>query len=130
MNITSAATVGAPYLSVYVGTKGFISAFTRALNAEMRAEGKNIEVIGIQVGNVLSGSNNVETNFFTPTSRRMARSALARVGCGRMVVAAYWPHWLQLIVFDIFHEKIAQGWIIAKLKPRKDDAYGEKNHAE
>jgi short-subunit dehydrogenase len=130
MNISSLAAIGAPYLCVYVGSKGFIEAFTRGLKTEIRAEAENVEVIGIRTGNVLSGSNKVRTSFFTPTSRVMARAALARVGCGQTLIAAYWPHWLQLVPFNIFPEKIIQTWLIQELKLRKKNADLEKDHEE
>jgi len=84
MNISSVATVGMPYLSIYVGTKGLINTFTKALNSEMRAEGKNVEVIGILGGKIVSASNNVQTNFFTPTSREMARAARPESAAGEL----------------------------------------------
>lgn len=107
MNISSNATIGLPYLSVYGGSKGYIDSFTRALSAEMSAEGKDVEVMGIQVGSVQSSGNDVAGGFFIPTSRRMAKAALERVGCGRMMVSAFWPHALQVGLAEMLPE----GWL-------------------
>ena len=107
MNISSGATIGLPYLSVYGGSKGYIDTLTRALSAEMRAEGKDVEVMGIRVGSVQSQGNDVESGFFIPTSRRMAKAALDRVGCGRMMVCAFWPHALQVRLAEMLPE----GWL-------------------
>ncbi|KAF4624902.1 hypothetical protein G7Y89_g13268 [Cudoniella acicularis] len=40
LNIGSMASIGMPYLAVYSGTKSYMEVFSKALDAEMRAEGK------------------------------------------------------------------------------------------
>jgi short-subunit dehydrogenase len=119
MNLSSTSALGLPYLSVYSGSKGYIESFTKALNTEMKAEGKDIDVIGIKVGSVQSAGNDVQLGFFIPTSRQMASASLNRVGCGRALISAYWPHFLQTLGFEIIHEKVMQAVVIDALKKRK-----------
>ena len=119
MNISSIAALGLPYLDVYAGAKGYIDSFTRALGAEMVAEGKQIEVLGIQVGSVRSAGNDVDEGFFIPTSRQLAKAALEKVGCGRLVLCAFWPHALQLGLAKMLPEKWMQGFSIRTIKGLK-----------
>ncbi len=119
MNISSIAALGLPYLDVYAGAKGYIDSFTRALGAEMVAEGKKVEVLGIQVGSVRSAGNDVDEGFFIPTSRQLAKAALERVGCGRLVLCAFWPHALQLGLAEMLPEKWMQSVSIRTIKGLK-----------
>lgn len=119
MNISSIAALGLPYLDVYAGAKGYIDSFTRALGAEMVAEGKQVEVLGIQVGSVRSAGNDVDEGFFIPTSRQLAKAALERVGCGRLVLCAFWPHALQLGLAEMLPEKWMQSVSIRTIKGLK-----------
>jgi 17beta-estradiol 17-dehydrogenase / very-long-chain 3-oxoacyl-CoA reductase len=109
LNISSAASLGLAYLAPYSGSKGFVQSFTSALKAEFLLANKNVDAIGIIVGNVRSNGNKVDLNFFTPTSRTMAKAALDRVGCGKAVVIGYWPHWLQLLSADFLPESTMRG---------------------
>ena len=119
MNISSNVVLGFPYLDVYSGSKGYIDAFTRALSAEMVAEGKQVEVLGIRVSAVRSAGNNSREGLFIPTSRRMAEVALERVGCGRVLLCAFWPHALQLGLMEMLPEKVVQWVSVSTIKGLK-----------
>jgi len=124
LNISSIAALGLPYLAVYGGSKGYLDSFTRALSAEMSVEGKQVEVMGIRVGSVQSTGNDVEQGFFIPSSRRMAKAALERVGCGRVMLCAFWPHALQVGVAEMLPERWLQRgniWTIRALKVLKEE---------
>ncbi|GAB7349444.1 hypothetical protein MBLNU459_g8550t1 [Dothideomycetes sp. NU459] len=96
MNVSSMAGVmGVPYLTVYSCSKAFNYCFSQALKAELAAEGHDIEVLGIIVGNVISNSNKVHRAGFTCTSSQLASEALARVGSGDSNVWAWYRHALQ-----------------------------------
>ncbi|KAF2223768.1 hypothetical protein BDZ85DRAFT_175629, partial [Elsinoe ampelina] len=85
LNVGSAAgEVGIPYLSTYCGSKAFNLRWSQALAAEMVvAQGHDgVEVLGVLVGNVMSGSNKIGDGFFTCDSRTMAEEALGKVGWG------------------------------------------------
>jgi short-subunit dehydrogenase len=111
LNISSFASYGMPYISVYSGTKGFVDSFTRALEAEMKAEGSGVEVLGLRVGQVRSaGLDYVKSGLFVPESRTMAAAGLDRVGCGRPVVTGYFWHWLQGLSLGIMPR-----WLMMKI---------------
>ncbi|PSN69568.1 short chain dehydrogenase [Corynespora cassiicola Philippines] len=96
MNIGSVTSeVPCAYGSVYSGTKAYIKAWSRSLSLEVKGEGHNVEVMGILVGSVSSGSQPAPITFFCPTSRCMARYSLDKVGCGKDVLWGYWPHHLE-----------------------------------
>lgn len=118
MNLSSAAATGVPYTPVYGGAKGFIESFTKCVNTEMVMRKKDVEVLGIKLSNVKSATNNVAVGFRSPTSRRMARAALGRVGCGKVVVWGYWPHALQGMIIDFLHERIFQKAVIGAMAKR------------
>ena len=62
----------------------------------MRLERRNIEVLGILVGNTSTpGRHGIPTSLTVPTARVMAASALKRVECGRDAVPGYFLHALQ-----------------------------------
>jgi 17beta-estradiol 17-dehydrogenase / very-long-chain 3-oxoacyl-CoA reductase len=96
MNIGSVCgEVPSPYASVYAGAKAYNKAWSRSLSLEMKAEGHAVEVMNILVGEVSSGSQPQDLNLFCPSSRRMAKDSLDKVGCGKDVVWGHWPHHLQ-----------------------------------
>ena len=89
-----------PYATVYSGAKAYNMAWSRSLKAEMSAEKKDVEVIGILVGETQSGHEKRELSFFVPSSRTLACSALDKVGCGRAIVTSFTPHALQKTFVD------------------------------
>jgi 17beta-estradiol 17-dehydrogenase / very-long-chain 3-oxoacyl-CoA reductase len=117
LNIGSISDSGMPWLSVYSSTKAYMHAFTRALYFELKAYNHKIEVLGIQTGSVQSQQNQADTSFFVPSSRVMARSALARVGCGRATATGYFPHSLQGFFFSILPDWAMERIAVAYLKP-------------
>lgn len=125
INIGSAAWAGFPYMTVYSGAKGFNMAWGRALQMELNAEGQNISVMGVVVGNVQSATNKSVGNLFTPTSRVMAKAVLDRVGCGKPVVIAYLPHALQLSPLGWLPEVIVQRFITAAIKSHPNSHVGK-----
>ncbi|KAF2166702.1 hypothetical protein M409DRAFT_66318 [Zasmidium cellare ATCC 36951] len=95
MNIGSfVSELPAPYISVFGGAKAFGKAWSRSLHFEMLTEGHDVEVLQVQVGMVSTPNEPRPENIFVPNARRMAQSALDKVGCGRSVVFGYWPHQL------------------------------------
>ncbi len=98
-----------PYLAVYSATKAALMAWSANLAAEMRLERREIEVLGILVGNTSTpGRHGIPTSFTIPTARVMAASALKRVGCGRDAVPGYFPHALQQASLALI-----PGWLAA-----------------
>ncbi|KAJ7713352.1 hypothetical protein B0H14DRAFT_3016548 [Mycena olivaceomarginata] len=81
-----------PWVTVYAGSKAFNMSWSRSLGVELRAEGKDVEVMGLVVGEVQSGGHPGPVGLVMCSSRTLARSALDKVGCGRHTVAPWWRH--------------------------------------
>lgn len=117
MNISSAAALGLPYLSVYSASKAYIDSWTRSLKVELRSLGHDVETLGIVVGAVntprASVANKTSDSFFNPSPRVMASSALDRVGCGKAVLAGYFPHALLVVGMALMPEWMAD-WVLEK----------------
>ncbi|ODM16247.1 hypothetical protein SI65_08246 [Aspergillus cristatus] len=100
LNISSIAAYGMPFVPVYSGTKGFVESFSRALDAEVKARGQDVEVLAIRVGSVRSQSNDVDVGLLVPDSRTMAAASLERVGCGLPLIFGYWGHAIAGVSLD------------------------------
>ncbi|KAJ5948307.1 hypothetical protein N7466_001322 [Penicillium verhagenii] len=116
LNVSSISSFGMPYLSVYAASKGFVNTFTRALEAEAHAEGQNFDVLGLLVGQVRTASFGVKRSLFVPDGRGLASAALNRVGCGQVMVWAYFWHWLQGISFDVLPRSLLMKITADKIK--------------
>lgn len=125
MTMGSMADAGMPYLDVYAASKSFDLVFSRALRRELRAEGSNVEVLGIMTGEVTDVEwDRTERSLFRPASREFARAALERVGCGVDVVAPWWTHGLTWGCLDflpawVFDRAVVYGAISSKEKAAK-----------
>ncbi|KAL2358652.1 putative short chain dehydrogenase/reductase [Cryomyces antarcticus] len=97
-----------PYGVIYSGAKAYVSAFSGALRAEMRAEKKDVEVLTVQVGMTSTGTNKVPVNFMTPSARTLARGALQRVGCGQPIAFGHWPHHFTSFVMNLLPAPILE----------------------
>ena len=98
MNISSiAAVLPTPFGTIYNGAKAYLVHWSHSLGVEMSASKRNVEVILIEVGTVLTTGNPTvtTTGLFTPTARDMARNTLQKAGCGKWKVVGYWAHALQ-----------------------------------
>ncbi|KAL8697387.1 MAG: hypothetical protein Q9224_002344 [Gallowayella concinna] len=99
LNIGSLAAVGSPYAAVYGAAKAFNHSWSKGLQAELQAEGRDFEVLGIIVGAVTDVSHRKEAaSLLTPNSQTMAKALLQKVGCGRVEVVGYWRHAVQLFL--------------------------------
>lgn len=126
LNIGSGASEFAtPYASVYSAVKAYNLAWSRSLSAEMKLEGRDIEVLGLLIGMVATSRTKRPTTFFMPTPRRMAQSCLDVVGCGRSIVWPYWPHLLQFAPILAMPE-----WLLEKLLGGLMIAERDKHQAE
>lgn len=106
LNVSSVSAVGMPYISVYASTKGFVDTFTKALEAECKAEKRKVEVLGLRVGQVKTAGFDVQAGLFVPNARTLASAGLNRVGCGRVIVWAYFWHWLQGLSVDLLPRSV------------------------
>jgi 17beta-estradiol 17-dehydrogenase / very-long-chain 3-oxoacyl-CoA reductase len=122
MNISSASERGLPYLSVYSATKSYVTAFSKALAAEMKTEKRNVEVLAIIVGSVQVTTNDLPLSIFHPSAETFARAAMERVGCGRTSVCGYLPHALQVSSMAFIPEWLATKLVIETMRARKQAA--------
>lgn len=129
INVSSAASYGMPWLSVYSGSKAYVDSFSHALHAELTAEKTSVEVLALRVGNVQSQSNRSAASFFTPDARTMARAGLNRVGCGRILVWGYWPHVLQGLFMILVPRSLMVTLIAQRLQAMRRDGSLERKNA-
>lgn len=109
INIGSFADEGIPYLPTYGPTKSFLMTSSKELAREVKCEGRDVEVLGLRVGLVSgTGLNKKPASFFEPDAADFVKAALARVGCGRTVIGAYWPHALQSGLVNMVPEFIKE----------------------
>jgi 17beta-estradiol 17-dehydrogenase / very-long-chain 3-oxoacyl-CoA reductase len=120
LNVGSiAGDIPTAYATVYSGAKAYNMAWSRSLKAEMVAEDKDVEVLGILVGTTQSGHEKRETSFFVPSSRRLACAALDKVGCGRAIVTAFPPHAMQKTFVNLMPPSLLERMVIKVAKEEK-----------
>lgn len=120
MYIGSAAAIQPlPYLCVYSASKAFLMRFASSLRLEACGEGWDVEVMGVLVGNTTSAGNTHHMVGTTASSELIARTSLAKVGCGRALVWAWWVHALQEAVLGALPEALLAPGVIDMMKVRK-----------
>ncbi|KAJ5648920.1 uncharacterized protein N7484_002643 [Penicillium longicatenatum] len=127
LNVSSISAMGMPYISVYSASKGFVDTLTRALEAEVYAEGRNVDIMGLRVGQVRTAGFGVTRGLFIPNGRTLASAALNRVGCGQVIVWAYFWHWVQGLSVDLLPRSMMMKITTMKIKSLKQlEHRGEK----
>jgi 17beta-estradiol 17-dehydrogenase / very-long-chain 3-oxoacyl-CoA reductase len=117
INIGSMAQEGLPWLTVYSGAKAFVKSWSAALAREMKAEKRNVEVLGIVPVSVTNVSFRKEVpTLALPDARVFARAGLQKVGCGRNVVAGYWMHGIMEEVMSWLPESLLLNTMIDSIK--------------
>ncbi|PIB00931.1 Very-long-chain 3-oxoacyl-CoA reductase [Cercospora beticola] len=120
LNLSSVtANFGIPYLSIYSAAKGYNQSFSRCLTAEMKAEGVDVEVIGLVVSAVATDHYTRPQSMFVPNSRKFAQAALGVVGCGRTIVVPYWGHRVQSWLLELMPTKIKESLMVDAGKTEK-----------
>lgn len=125
INISSvAAVMSTPYLALYSASKAYNISFSRNLSAELKAEGKDIEVLGIIVGDTVTpgGRPGRTVGIIRPSSRTLAKSALQKVGCGRENVPGYLVHALQVSGLSFLPEFLTAFIVAKEMRKAKQDA--------
>jgi hypothetical protein len=79
MNVGSAGDKGAPWISTYVGCEPFLKAWTTSISLahEMKAERRDVEVIGVTLIETLKASyrKKLDPTLDKPDSKTIARAA-------------------------------------------------------
>jgi 17beta-estradiol 17-dehydrogenase / very-long-chain 3-oxoacyl-CoA reductase len=113
LNVGSSAEMGSPWLSAYSGSKAFLSSWSKALAAEMKAEGLGVEVLCFKVSEVNTAGSPAKEGPTVMAARPYAKMALDRVGCGIRCVS---PYWLPAILRG-FAESLPD-WMLEKMMIR------------
>lgn len=98
LNIGSMSDNGLPMLGAYCPNKAHNLKVSQVLAREIAMQGRqsDIEVLLVRVGEVCGTVYNKSApSLFQPDAATMARTTLARVGCGKVVVEGYFWHALQ-----------------------------------
>ena len=119
LNLSSGGRVGLPYQVMYAASKGFVASFSAGLAREMKTLGWPVEVLAITPGNVRTGSHKPPLGWGTPDARTFAAAALGCVGCGRLVVAGYWRHALQVFILEVMPEGMRQTVLSTEMTLKK-----------
>ncbi|KAK1752799.1 putative short chain dehydrogenase protein [Echria macrotheca] len=100
--VGSMADFGFPLLASYGASKSYLNVFAKALGREMRLTRPNIETIYLRLSSTTGVSHTWgPPSLFKPHSTTMAKAALARIGCGRPVIAPYWPHAILSVITEL-----------------------------
>lgn len=127
LNVGSFAENGLPMVAAYAASKTFVGTLGRIIPNELGLLGRrgDVEVLNVRVGETtLTSINSDPVSLFEPAAGTVARAALARVGCGRPAVVAYFPHALQQAVMDLLprsvREKVFQDVIRTRWMAEQD----------
>lgn len=118
------SSTGMPLASIYAGSKAFLLSWSASMKLEMEMTHQPIEFLFIQTGLVKSGAEpRRKPGFFIASSRGFAATALDRVGCGKRLVWAWWPHmvfeWFEILPESFFNWSIKMA-IASKLKEEEE----------
>lgn len=120
LNISSVTEIiPSPWVAVYSGGKGFVSAFTRSLRAELRADGKDVDVMSQPVARVVTpGARKTERDLAldTVSPQAIVRASLNRVGCGYAVATPYWFHQVQLTFMSLLPERVGEWFVTGHVR--------------
>ncbi|KAF3242003.1 hypothetical protein TWF192_008777 [Orbilia oligospora] len=96
INVGSTSAYGLPWVQLYSAAKGYLNSLSIALNAEMYATGRDIEVMAVTPGSVAGTPGfKYAVGAFLPDTKTIARSILDRIGSGQTVVSPYWVQGIQ-----------------------------------
>lgn len=106
VNMSSAAGVStSPLLSGYSGAKGFVTAFSKSLNAELKGKGIHVQCqVPLFVATKLAKIR--KSSLMVPSPAGYARAAVAAIGYDT-VISPYWSHMLEMYVLHALPDFIA-----------------------
>lgn len=111
---------GFPYLATYSGSKAYNHAFSESLFSEFKAEGTDIEVLGILVASAVSGGNKTDKDAVTCDSREMADFSLGRVGCGLPTAFGWWRHGVVYSILKSLPDAVLEGVFTGAMRGRRE----------
>lgn len=109
INIGTIADIGMPLFPAYGPAKASLMASTAELIMEQYYMKRDIEVIMMRVGQVANtGTIVAPPSFLAPDAPTWVKSALARVGCGKIHLFPYAPHAIQAAILQGLPEFMAR----------------------
>ncbi|KAK6343086.1 hypothetical protein TWF718_008460 [Orbilia javanica] len=121
INVGSTSAYGLPWVQLYSGAKGYLNSLSIALNAEMYATGRDIEVIAVTPGSVAGTPGfKYAAGPFLPDTKTIARSILDRIGSGQTVVSPYWVQGLQELIFSFPGPQMYKKMVANVMRGMKD----------
>ena len=127
INTGSLPDIGMLNSGSYAASKTYLAKITETVSREMDLQGREIEVFCVRVGNVWGTNQTLvrSQDIFAPDASTMAKAVLARVGCGKRSIAAYWGHALLLETINAL-PGFAVEYGLASLARAWDDSAGDK----
>ncbi len=92
------------------------------LRLESRLEGRDIEVLGIDVMGV-TGTDTIKTepDLMTPHATSYAKALIRSIGCGYPRVAPYLPHAMFFWVLDILPSMLRDRLLVNLMRTMRQD---------
>ena len=106
---------------MYAACKAYNHVFSAALRNEMLATGRQVEVVGVIVGNVESSTNDAKPDFMTLTSEQMADDVLRRVGCGQTdALVGSWRQQVTQLALNLLPRPLVWRILRSAMQARRD----------
>ncbi|VUC32481.1 unnamed protein product [Clonostachys rosea] len=123
INMGSLAAEGFPLFPSYGPAKAFLMASTVELRLENRIEGRDIEVLGIDVAGV-TGTDTIQDkpNLMLPDAPTYAKYVVRSIGCGHARVAPYLPQAIFLWVIRSLPSWLGDSVKASMLKGMREEA--------
>lgn len=123
INVGSLSELAMPYIAVYSATKAYISTFTKALDAEMRAENLGISVECMLFGDIDTPVHPMDQSLSVLRANKAAKCILDQggwIGSWGLepVGAPYWFHAVLLWLCQIQHWGLLRAGFIQNLKDK------------
>jgi 17beta-estradiol 17-dehydrogenase / very-long-chain 3-oxoacyl-CoA reductase len=126
INIGSIAGMGPPLFPSYGPAKAFTITSAAELRLENRLEGRDIEVLGIDVLG-FTGTDTIreKPSLLTPDAATYAKAVVRSIGCGYPCVAPYLPHALFFWTLGVIPSWVRERVLISLMKTMRQE-YADK----
>ncbi|KAJ2988211.1 hypothetical protein NUW58_g4098 [Xylaria curta] len=126
LDLSSGATIGIPYQTVYSSTKGFNSVFSISLSRELQASQRSshIDVLSIKAGDVRSQGNAIGLLKGSPDSETYGRCIVERVDGaikrGLKEITPFWLHHINFTLTTIMPRRLVDKNVLDIISTKKD----------
>ena len=124
MNLSSIGRLGMPTIVTYSGTKAYVSAVSRGLARECRANRHPVDVVTVIPVEVSTELNTIAQAPGTPTSSQFANATMKIVprvaSRGWLEVSPYWLHAMQMEVMERLPEWLFMTFVLASFNKKKE----------